>query len=99
MSDIVGDAKRWLDVRNGRVSTHSENCHQWHAECLVARLVAEVERHRMTEEERAGVAWAAREAENWADENDYEHDQTHGERALALRALLDRTAQKEVGRQ
>ncbi len=65
----------------------------------IARLTAEVERHRMTEEERAGVAWAAREAEEWANEKDDEHDQTHGERALALRAFLARTAQKEVGRE
>lgn len=69
------------------------------ARAEIARLTAEAEMHRMTEEERAGVAWAAREAENWADENDDEHDQTHGERALALRAFLDRTAQKEVGRE
>lgn len=53
MSDIVADAKAWLSERdNGTLRTHSENCHQWHTECLVARLVAEVERHRMTEEER-----------------------------------------------
>lgn len=93
MSDIVEDAKAWLAGRDNKtLRTHSENCHQWHPECLVARLVAQVERHRMTEEEWAGVAWASRESEEWANEHDDEHDQTHGERALALRAFLERTA-------
>ena len=98
MSDIVRDAKAWLaDVRPRRIPdgrTHHATCHETHIECLVERLVAEVERHRMTQEERAGVAWASRESEEWANENDDEHDKTHGERALALRAFLERTAPK-----
>ncbi len=86
MSDIVADAKRWLAEQSGRVSTHSENCHKWHSECLVARLIVEVERHRMTEQERASVSDAAAECD-------------HDNRAMALRGYLDRTAPKEVGRE
>ena len=92
MSDIVADARRWLDVRNGRVSTHSENCHQWHAECLVARLTAEVQRHRMTEAERKAVAVAAEQEAMLAMVNDDDVSQWHTDRALMLRALLARTA-------
>jgi len=166
-SDIVGDAKRWLDVRNGRVSKHGENCHQWHAECLVARLVAElerssrddhglavtcpasrhaeliaeeliehgscgqladegkhagrsilsavrslyaaraeiarlvaeVERHRMTPEERGASGDAIACCELLATVNDDDVAKWHTERAMMLRALLDRTAPKEVGRE
>lgn len=80
MGDIAADAKAWLSDRDSStLRTHSENCHQWHAECLVARLVAEVERHKMTEEERALVADAA-------GHGDYCHW------AMALRGYLDRTA-------
>jgi DNA-directed RNA polymerase specialized sigma54-like protein len=64
VSDIVADAKAWLAEQSRRVSTHSENCHQWHDECLVARLVAQVERHRMTPQERAVVAEAADELDD-----------------------------------
>lgn len=67
-SDIVGDAKRWLDIRNGRVSSHSENCHQWHAECLVARLVAEVERSSRDDHGLAVTCPASRHAEMIAGE-------------------------------
>ena len=80
MSDIAADAKAWLTDRDdGTLRTHSENCHKWHAECLVARLVAELERHRMTEEER-GVLHDA------ADALDYDH------RAMKIADYLDRTA-------
>ena len=56
MSDIVRDAKAWLGTRPARRfsdgRTHHETCHETHVECLVERLVAEVERHRMNQEER-----------------------------------------------
>lgn len=85
-SDIVADARRWLDVRNGRVSTHSENCHQWHAECLVARLVEEVERHRMTPEERHAANYCSAYS-------------SHSEKRRAVFLYLDRTATEEVHRE
>ncbi len=95
MSDIVADAKAWLSERdNGTLRTHSENCHQWHAECLVARLVAEVERHRMTEEERVAAAECAIDSYGVAC-NIVESD-AH---SVTLRGYLDRTAPKEVGRE
>ncbi|MBU6223152.1 MAG: hypothetical protein KGR24_10460 [Planctomycetes bacterium] len=57
MSDIVAEAKAWLEWRpphrssqDGR--THSDDCHRVHVDCLIERLVAELERHRMTEVER-----------------------------------------------
>ncbi len=67
-SDIVSDAKRWLDVRNGRVSTHSENCHQWHVGCLVERLVAELERSSRDDHGLAVTCPASRHAEQIAEE-------------------------------
>lgn len=44
MSDVVKDAKEWLEEQPNRTRTHSENCHKWHASCLVSRLLAEVDR-------------------------------------------------------
>ncbi len=89
MSDIVADAKAWLSERdNGTLRTHSENCHKWHPECLVARLAAEVERHRMTPEERA---YADRVV-------GYMHAFGPSD-ARELEGYLKRTAQKEVGRE
>jgi hypothetical protein len=42
--DIVVDAKEWLKERESRKQTHSAACHQWHIECLVARLVHRIEK-------------------------------------------------------
>ena len=84
MSDIVADAKAWLSERdNGTLRTHSENCHQWHTECLVARLVAEVERHRMTPEERGVLNEVAAAEESWGRPSSV---------AKEIRSFLDRTA-------
>lgn len=57
MSDILVDAREWLadapvGARMGR--THDETCHRRHLECLVRRLVEEVERLR---EERGKCVW------------------------------------------
>jgi hypothetical protein len=46
-TDIVSDAREWLDRYAGRVSTHSAKCHGWHDACLIARLVSEIERLRV----------------------------------------------------
>jgi hypothetical protein len=42
VSDIVKDAKEWLDEQPKRTQTHSENCHKWHSSCLVYRLLSEI---------------------------------------------------------
>ena len=65
----------------------------------IARLTAEVERHRMTPQERHAVACAASQEELLATVNDDDVAKWHTERAMMLRALLDRTAPKEVGRE
>jgi len=56
VSDIVQDARAWLETRPARRfvdgRTHHPTCHETHVDCLVERLVAEIERHRMTQEER-----------------------------------------------
>ena len=64
MSDIVSDAREWLDGYAGRESTHSDECHKWHDACLIARLVSECERLRqvveqknLTDEEREAVEY------------------------------------------
>jgi hypothetical protein len=87
VSDIVSDAREWLDGYAGRESTHSAECHKWHDACLIARLVDEIERLRqvssqknLTDEERAAVEWFARHS-------------NHGmsmRRSATLRALLER---------
>jgi hypothetical protein len=64
MTDIVSDAREWLDGYAGRESTHSAECHKWHDACLIARLVDEIERLRqvslqknLTDAEREAVAY------------------------------------------
>ncbi len=54
MSDILADAREWLDTlrRLEDIGTHGEECHRWHLKCLVTRLADEVERLR---EERRWV--------------------------------------------
>jgi len=48
VSDIVADAKAWLadTATVSRPRTHSANCHNWHSECLVGKLIREIERLR-----------------------------------------------------
>lgn len=87
MSDIVADAKEWLERRdNQTLRTHSEHCHHVHAECLVDRLVAEVERHRMAPQERACVEWSVNAAEACGYDS-------------PLRSYLERTEPTEAGRE
>lgn len=45
-SDIVTDARQWLQQRPPHDRTHSDACHLRHTECLVSRLVDEVLRLR-----------------------------------------------------
>jgi len=45
-SDIVADAKAWLADTVSRPRTHSAGCHHWHPECLVRKLIREVELQR-----------------------------------------------------
>jgi len=56
MSDILTDARKWLDTpgRLENTGTHGEECHRWHLACLVSRLADEIARLR---EERRIVAW------------------------------------------
>lgn len=48
MSDILADARQWLDThgRLENIGTHGEECHRWHLPCLVTRLAAEIARLR-----------------------------------------------------
>jgi hypothetical protein len=45
-SDIVADAKVWLADTVSRPRTHSAGCHHWHPECLVRKLIREIELQR-----------------------------------------------------
>ena len=45
-NDIVADAKAWLSDTTSRQRTHSASCHNWHHECLVRKLIREIERLR-----------------------------------------------------
>ena len=88
-TDIVSDAREWLDGYAGRVSTHSAKCHGWHDACLIARLVSECERlseqKNLTRDERAALSFAA---DAYA-LNDDDHDCWRI--ANTLRGLLSRT--------
>ena len=48
MSDILADARKWLDTpgRLENIGTHGEECHRWHLACLVSRLADEIARLR-----------------------------------------------------
>jgi len=43
-SQVVADARAWLAERGEQAPTHSERCHTYHLECLVVRLLEEIER-------------------------------------------------------
>ena len=45
MIEIIEDAKAWLHQQPQRIQTHSENCHKWHATCLVRRLLEQFKLH------------------------------------------------------
>lgn len=36
---LVGDAEAYLRKAHGRHSTHSEECHKWHTDCMIERLL------------------------------------------------------------
>jgi hypothetical protein len=55
-ANITADAKAWLQEQSdGRVSTHSEECHKWHHACLVNRLVREIDRLREINKDYARI--------------------------------------------
>lgn len=39
-SDILADYRQWAAAQPTRVSTHSDVCHLYHAECMIHRLAA-----------------------------------------------------------
>ena len=41
--DLVKDATDWLDSLPPVIQTHSDECHKWHARCLVRRLVEQID--------------------------------------------------------
>ena len=98
-TDIVSDAREWLDGYAGRVSTHSAKCHGWHDACLIARLVAECERLRgyrdaadrlaVTEAEREAVGRAA-DALSGGDDWSPDESEKDDKAVAALRGLLER---------
>jgi hypothetical protein len=77
--DILADAREWLAAQGDRVQTHGETCHRWHPACLVARLVREVERLRLTDAEREAIELSA---------GDYLYRQDPGGRSQHIRDTL-----------
>jgi|694.fasta_scaffold02094_57 hypothetical protein len=90
--DLLADAREWLATQGDRVQTHSEACHRWHPACLVARLVREVERLRLTDAEYLALA-QARDA--YAANSD---DEECVEIAVAIRSLLERNSTDRIGK-
>jgi len=40
MSDILTDYREWSAAQPERLSTHSDDCHMWHKDCMIHRLAA-----------------------------------------------------------
>ena len=59
-TNIATDAKAWLQQQSdGRLSTHSDECHKWHHACLVNRLVGEVDRLKEINKDYARIVKAS----------------------------------------
>jgi hypothetical protein len=92
-TDIVSDAREWLDRYAGRESTHSAKCHGWHDACLIARLVSEIERLRvnatLTDGERKAVNAVTNNYKRLCDE--YGPADEDEEILATLQTFLERT--------
>ena len=85
-SDILADYRQWAAAQPTRVSTHSDVCHLYHAECMIHRLAAALLRASqncdsptLTDAEREAVERAA----------DLIDNKTCGD-SSTLRGLLER---------
>ena len=86
MADVVADAIEWLKELDERERTHSDECHKWHPACLVARLVMQIERLRLTDAERVAVLWAIASLETDPDPDGGQDKEAAG----ILKEMLDR---------
>lgn len=74
-ANITADAKAWLQEQSdGRISTHSDECHKWHHACLVNRLVSEIDRLKEITRDYARIVKAS------ADEIKYLRERLEQER-------------------
>ena len=39
LDKLIGDAEAYLRQRYSRPTTHSQECHHWHSDCMVERLL------------------------------------------------------------
>ena len=102
MSDILDDAREMLaEITERRpLQTHYEGCRRDHAGCLIAAMICEIERLRLTDAERGaiGVAVQCVEAAR-AQRHPTEEDARDllWKTACGLRGLLERTICHNVG--
>lgn len=96
MSDLLTDARETLaDISSRRPGqTHYDGCRTAHVGCLLAELIEEVERLRLTASERYAIIAGLRclERQLWADPENLGGDYRDMQRdAATLRGLLERT--------
>jgi len=90
MTDILDDARETLaEITERRpLQTHYDGCRRDHTGCLIAAMIREIERLRLTDAEREAIMGAAGLL-NWCDQNGYIGD--GGLKDLeTLRGLLER---------
>lgn len=105
MSDILYDAKLWLEGRLRHTRTHWQDCHlaHGHAECLVRKLLDEIELlrgYRDEAESQAAIASLAvarlrltdeeRDAVEFFAELPWAKESGNAAEAAVLRGLLER---------
>ena len=88
MTDILDDAREMLaEITERRpLQTHYEGCRRDHAGCLIAAMICEIERLRLTDAERGAIVTALAFLREEADEPGVAQD------AATLRNLLERTS-------
>jgi len=90
MTDILDDARETLaEITERRpLQTHYDGCRRDHTGCLIAAMIREIARLRLTDAEREAIADALEANESEASLFSCEVAAKH---AATLRGLLDRT--------
>jgi hypothetical protein len=98
MTDILADYREWAAAQPAPVSTHSDRCHLWHAECMVHRLARRLEEAALTDAEREAIGrmahWCEVDSGYCREADDQAAADHYAARAATLRGLLERTVEK-----
>ena len=105
MSGILADYREWAAAQPAPVSTHSDRCHLWHAECMAHRLARALERASqncdfptLTDAEREAIGsmahWCEVDSGYCREAEDQAAADHYAASAATLRGLLERTVEK-----